>query len=188
MISAFRKDSQLIDLLKVYKNVIPKSLCDNIIDRSINFKWKRNGWLPYKHEQLGQPNKEFEPYRGIPDNYTEIELLPLINNAVDTYIREVTYPFHFLVQRVDPPVLLKYETGTELLPHHDHGDAMGIPILTVMGLLNDDFGGGELVFWHNETIKLEAGDIIIFPTLFAYTHQINKITHGTRYSMVSWIF
>jgi hypothetical protein len=188
MISAFRKDSQLIDLLKVYKNVIPKSLCDNIIRKSINYKWNRNTWLPHKYEQLGQPNKEFEPHRGTIDDQSNIELLPIINDTVDTYISEVTSPFHFLIQEVYSPVVLKYETGTSLLPHHDHGNAKGIPVLTVMGLLNDDFGGGELVFWHNETIKLEVGDIIIFPTLFAYTHQINKITQGTRYSMVSWIF
>lgn len=188
MLSAFNKDSKLIDLLKVYKNKIPKSLCDTIIGRSTTYKWNRNTWLPYKYEQLGHPSVEFEPSRGQIDKHVQTELLPIINDSVDTYIKEVTSPFHFEVQEVYSPIVLKYETGTKLLPHHDHGDAKGIPVLTIMGLLNDDFEGGELVFWDDEIIKLEVGDIIIFPTLFAYTHQINEITSGTRYSTVSWIF
>jgi predicted 2-oxoglutarate/Fe(II)-dependent dioxygenase YbiX len=52
--------------------------------------------------------------------------------------------------------------------------------------LNDDYEGGELVFWESETIKLKAGSIMIFPSNFMYPHKVMPVTKGTRYSYVSW--
>lgn len=88
----------------------------------------------------------------------------------------------------------KYEVGTKMKIHCDHihsmfdGQRKGIPILSVLGALNDDYEGGDLIFWGDEKIKLKAGQIMLFPSNFMYPHTVTTVTKGTRYSYVSWVW
>ena len=66
------------------------------------------------------------------------------------------------------------------------GEKKGIPILTIVGLLNKDYNGGEFVMLEDEIINLEPGDIVVFPSLFLYPHRVNEVLEGTRYSFASW--
>jgi predicted 2-oxoglutarate/Fe(II)-dependent dioxygenase YbiX len=68
------------------------------------------------------------------------------------------------------------------------GERKGIPTLSILGALNDDYEGGELVFWESEKIELKAGSIMIFPSNFMYPHRVDTVTKGTRYSYVSWVW
>ena len=45
----------------------------------------------------------------------------------------------------------------------------GIPILSCLGVLNDDYDGGEFVMFEDFEIKLEQGDLLIFPSNFLYS-------------------
>jgi len=56
----------------------------------------------------------------------------------------------------------------------------------MIGILNEDYDGGELVFFDDYKIKTKTGDLIIFPSCFLYPHAIEEVTKGTRYSFVSW--
>ena len=178
MESMFNKDSKLIDLIKVYKNVIPKSLCNDFINRSVNFEWKGN----YR-----QPNEKFAISSSFLDESTYSEYLPIIKNSVAAYNNDVAQPFYFGIKEIIKPEMHKFTVGTKMLLHHDHG-IKGAPTLTTLGLLNDDFEGGEFLFWNDEVVKIEAGDMLLFPALFAYLHQVTPITKGTRYSIISWVF
>jgi predicted 2-oxoglutarate/Fe(II)-dependent dioxygenase YbiX len=66
------------------------------------------------------------------------------------------------------------------------GNRKGIPTLSILGAINDDYEGGELIFWESEKIVLKAGSIMIFPSNFMYPHKVLPVTKGTRYSYVSW--
>ena len=70
----------------------------------------------------------------------------------------------------------------------DHGvnKQTGIPILSILAILNDDYVGGELIFWQDTEIKVSTGDILVFPSNFLYPHRVEAITKGTRFSAVSW--
>ena len=68
------------------------------------------------------------------------------------------------------------------------GERKGIPTLSVVGLLNDDFEGGEFIMFEDEKISLKQGDILIFPSTFMYPHKVTQITKGVRYSFVSWVW
>ena len=35
-------------------------------------------------------------------------------------------------------------------------------------------------------IKIEAGDLLLFPSVFLYPHKVEPVTKGERYSFVSW--
>ena len=57
----------------------------------------------------------------------------------------------------------------------------------MVGQLNDSFEGGEFVVL-DKTIKMKAGDLLIFPSNFIFEHQVKKITKGTRLSFISWVY
>ena len=86
----------------------------------------------------------------------------------------------------------KYEVGTEMKNHCDHihslfdGMRKGIPILTILGILNDNFEGGNLVMFEDEVLKVKTGDLLVFPSNFLYPHRVDPVTKGTRHSFVSW--
>lgn len=92
------------------------------------------------------------------------------------------------------PRFNKYPVGTEMRIHGDHiqsmfdGERKGIPTLSVLGALNDDYKGGELVMWTDTVMNLKAGQLIIWPSNFLYPHEVKIVTEGTRYSFVSWVW
>ena len=78
--------------------------------------------------------------------------------------------------------------------HCDHihtvfdGTRKGIPVLSIVGALNDNYEGGDFIMWETEKIKLPQGSIMIFPSNFMYPHKVTPVTSGTRYSYVSWTY
>ena len=89
---------------------------------------------------------------------------------------------------------IRYNEGHQMAEHCDHisslfdGKIKGIPMLSLVGQLNEDFEGGEFVMWGDKVIEFEAGDLIIFPSNFVYPHRVEPVTKGARYSYVSWAY
>lgn len=86
----------------------------------------------------------------------------------------------------------RYDVNTNMKIHCDHiqsmfdGNRKGIPTLTMLGGLNNDYEGGELIFWETEKIELKEGQVMVFPSNFLYPHKVEDVTKGIRYSFVSW--
>jgi predicted 2-oxoglutarate/Fe(II)-dependent dioxygenase YbiX len=78
--------------------------------------------------------------------------------------------------------------------HCDHihdifdGTRKGIPIMTLVGVLNDDYEGGDFLMWEKEKISIPTGSVLVFPSNFMYPHEVTSIKTGSRYSFVSWVF
>ena len=76
--------------------------------------------------------------------------------------------------------------------HSDHihsifdGNLKGIPVLSFIINLNDDYEGADLIFWEDYKISLGEGDVLIFPSLFLFPHRVTEPTKGIRYSGVCW--
>ena len=87
----------------------------------------------------------------------------------------------------------KYDVGDYLSPHYDHirdffqGQFRGIPVTSVVGVLNDDFEGGEFRFWKEHTVNIKKGSVLVFPALYLFPHEVTPVTKGTRYSWIQWI-
>ena len=88
----------------------------------------------------------------------------------------------------------RYEKDQIMSKHQDHitslftGDIRGIPILSIVAVLNENYTGGEFIMFDNYKIKFKTGDIIIFPSIFLYPHLVKPVKKGTRYSFVSWCY
>lgn len=82
--------------------------------------------------------------------------------------------------------LLKYEAGTGYRKHVDNFLGFQRAISCSIAL-NDGFEGGEFAFFNGEvSYKQAKGSMLLFPSSFQYPHQVNPVTSGTRYSIVTW--
>jgi predicted 2-oxoglutarate/Fe(II)-dependent dioxygenase YbiX len=82
--------------------------------------------------------------------------------------------------------LLKYEVGGYFKRHTD-AYAMAHRTVSLIYLINEDYGGGEIDLLDGEVVlKPKAGTCVVFPSSFQYPHEIKAVTSGTRWSIVSW--
>jgi hypothetical protein len=66
---------------------------------------------------------------------------------------------------------------TDIVNHPFNNTVLkSVRILTLVGALNDDYGGGVYNFPKQKVnIKLEAGSIILFPPYWTHYHEVSKI-------------
>jgi predicted 2-oxoglutarate/Fe(II)-dependent dioxygenase YbiX len=185
------------DYILLVQNLMPINLCKELIIESSKpeFKWNQHSWYDYGKDNLSsRPTKELEVVSATHEQSQKVE--KYLSKALHEYQkkyqtqREVAGMFikHFSHIRFN-----RYSVGTKMREHYDHiqslfdGKLKGIPILSIVGLLNDNYEGGEFMIRENE-VKLTRGDILIFPSNFMYPHKVKDITKGMRYSFVSWAF
>lgn len=94
------------------------------------------------------------------------------------------------------PKFIEYNKGTLMTTHCDHIKEIfsenekprGIPTLSIITGLNENYSGGEIMMCEKYKYKLKTGETLIFPSNFLYPHEIKEITKGKRYSMISWVY
>lgn len=168
------------DVAKIYKEV----------KRPIMQGWAKHEWYNASSRTASSyDDKELE-IRHLKDWPKLLDTCSkLMHDAVIEYAKELMQ--YASITAISHPRLNKYATGSLMRLHCDHihslfdGELKGIPVLTALCLLNDDFQGGEFLLCHKK-VTLNAGDIIVFPSNFMYPHEVLEVTSGTRYSMVSW--
>lgn len=181
-------NKNLEDYVKVY-NLIDSDTCN----RTIELLQQAN-WVDHKfYSTEGLVDNGAEPLECHDFLETSRELQQAIWTALKNYVLEdMNFSWFPGWQGFSNLKFIKYTEGSEMALHCDHihslydGIHKGIPILTIIGLLNTNFEGGELVMFGDKTYSLTQGDIIIFPSVFLFPHQINRIRKGTRYSVISW--
>lgn len=181
------------DYVKVYNDFISPDLAQKLVSQLELAEWNQ-------HTFYDSINKIYRSYENeLSISYSEIdgkkELMQAIWNALQKYfsedIQNVSAWFdgwsgHTSVR------FNKYDPTTQMKLHCDHihsmfdGERKGIPTLTVLGSLNNDYTGGEFIMWEDEVIELPARSVIVFPSNFLYPHEVRPVKSGTRYSYVSW--
>jgi len=87
----------------------------------------------------------------------------------------------------NPYKILKYNVGDKFSKHMDDGGGNFRRVSTVY-YLNDDYEGGELCFPQFDIkLKPEMGDMVIFPSSYVYSHSVNPVISGNRFSIASWL-
>lgn len=175
--------------IKIYKQVFTKPQCELIVNKSQSNKWEKHSWTTssYGTTQINDLNKELL-VSYLEDPLMKLMIIPKIQEIVQLYTKE----FNYVANNISFPRINKYEKGNEMLEHIDHisslfqGEKPGYPSTSIILLLNDEFKGGDLIFWEDHRPKLEFGDLIIWPSNFMYRHRVSRITDGVRYSLVAW--
>ena len=112
---------------------------------------------------------------------------------IGRYMKDINHPYLNSWAGYNFITYHRYKKGTDMAAHIDHiqsifdGTVRGVPILSIVGQLNDSFKGGEFQIL-DKNIRMKAGDILIFPSNFFFIHKVNLITKGTRLSFVSWVY
>ena len=177
---------------------IPKNICQKSIkELSDNNTWEKHKYHNSKNKTTKSKNgnKELDICYGNNLTYLQ-ELYNLVWKALEKYI---------VIDKVGGKNFRgwngftqikfnRYKKNQIMSKHIDHihdifsGDKKGIPILSIVGVLNDDYTGGKFIMFDNYEIKFKAGDLIIFPSVFLYPHLVKPVKKGTRYSFVSWCY
>mgnify|MGYP003137882508 FL=1 len=178
-------------------HVIPNELCKSLIKECEEAAWTKHKWSTYgqKESEYSAEQKELDTVYSTTKQFHTLG--PLIMKTVMAYQEKVSWPEDHCrpswIQRLTQVRFNKYKKGTQMRTHYDHiqsmfdGKLKGIPILSIVGLLNDNYEGGEFMMRGKE-VKLVRGDILIFPSNFMYPHEVKEITEGVRHSFVSWAF
>jgi len=163
---------------------IPQEVCDESINFLKNQKWDPHGWYDHETKQTLNKPEDLQVLFGS-------ELIPKIDPHVNLAVQLYHQEFGELIYQRSPIRFNKYEVGQKMDNHYDHirdvfdGERKGIPVLTTLGILNEDYEGGELII-ADKHIRTRSGDVLVWPSCFLYPHEIKKVTKGTRYSFVSW--
>jgi hypothetical protein len=189
----------LLNFVKVY-NVIPKKVCVNLLKKFKKVEYKPHQWQS-GGSVIGSRDKEELKVYPLSEEEQKI-LVPFVTKALSTYTKDVftenpilnldehTYT---IVDVLSSFRLNKYDKKSNMAAHVDHiytifdGNEKGVPILSIVGLFNENYQGGEFKIL-NKNVKLKTGDVIIFPSNFMYPHGVNTITKGVRYSFVAWAY
>jgi len=186
--------SRLVDFIQVYENVVPHSLCDEIVNEykdtpelfpsavgaeGIIDKSVRNvlSVLTSNPETL---NQNFEKRKRL-DN----EFLECMSKVIQKYRDK--HEFVNIIQD-SGYIFLKYDVGNFYKQHVDHFKNEPRSVSCSIALNDiDEYDGGEFAFFDKELkYKIKKGSVILFPSNFMFPHEIVPVTKGTRYAIVTW--
>lgn len=103
--------------------------------------------------------------------------------AVDDYCKK----YNIEMKYWEASNFVKYSSNQHFQEHADHGWSY-ICTVSLVAYPNDDYEGGELTFPKlGVKVKPKAGDLYIFPSTFLFSHRAEKITSGTKYSIVTML-
>ena len=150
---------------KLYKSVVSNDLCDKTVSEMNNLKF-------HEHTFYNANTNEYKPRSGSQELSmswgnvsTKNDLNKLVDDTAFRYVKELNMPWFDKYQGYSHVRFNKYAENKKMALHADHihsmfdGERKGIPILSVLGVLNDDYDGGEFVLI-DEKIDLSKGDMI----------------------------
>ena len=154
------------------------------------------------------PSVDYTNFLTLRNSPTDNIIIEALYDAIKTYVTEkggdylkgwqgyTAIKYHkygvgnFMAKHADLMYIIGDNNGEEELGMIDHPNKPfpGIPILSIIGVLNDDYEGGEVEMFEDTKFSLSAGEVLIFPSVFLYPHKVCDVLKGTRYSFVSWVY
>ncbi len=172
MITKSKRESDIMsmsmnvkDYMKIYDNFLDLDFCKTVVAEIESNSWQ-------KHSFYRAGNNDYISYEDdLAVSYSNSENGNFINKKIWSGIEQYIvkdfahcadwfngWSGYSLVR------FNKYDTGTKMKLHCDHihsmfdGNRKGIPTLSILGSLNDDYEGGDLIFWNSEKVELKLGN------------------------------
>ena len=187
-------NTQLKDLIHVERSIIPQNLCDYLVDEVEKREWRPHSWYNAAANTFGSEATMELDVQNITAEHQQL-LTPFMISAGAAYNAKYHFECERTMQIMNKFSAIRfnrYSPGQIMRQHMDHihsifdGNEKGIPVLSFILNLNDDYEGADLYFWEDYKVPLGKGDIIMFPSLFLFPHGVTEATSGRRYSAVSW--
>lgn len=196
---------ELVPGIMCYKNVFPESY--KIIEAISEQDWE-DGYVAASrfqdtNDSYGVLNKDLrdvgEVFINHPSSNEDLSIYSYYEKTKDFgqelhnnfSVCEDDYIKHYNVKTVSRKYktyqILKYEVGQHFGNHVDSVPGFERTISQTY-YFNDSYEGGELYFDRfNLRYKPEARDLLIFPSMWVYSHSAEPVTSGIRYALVNFI-
>jgi hypothetical protein len=187
-------NKDLQSYVKVYNNWFDDTLCDQSITEFSNATWEQHQFYNPISKSSSPRSGDKELDMTFDDISTYDEIMNMYGVGFAKYLQELNFPWYDHWSGFSPVRYNRYLETRLMAEHCDHihtifdGDRKGIPTLSALAVLNDDYTGGEFVMWTDTVIPLKKGDLLVFPSNFLYPHRVEPVTSGVRYSAVTWAF
>lgn len=187
-------NKDLTSYVKVYNNWFDKEKCVETIRDIQNKEWHRHEFHYPSENTFITVNGEKELDITNDSCLTSDYLHKRAWDGIHRYITDLSFPWFDSWDGFTYFRFNRYKVDKKMALHCDHiktafeGERRGVPVLSLLGILNDDYEGGEFIMWKDTTIELKTGDFLIFPSNFLYPHEVKEVTSGERYTMVSWVW
>jgi|TARA_R110000796_G_C14414700_1_gene419202 Rps23 Pro-64 3,4-dihydroxylase Tpa1-like proline 4-hydroxylase len=183
-------NQQVSNFIYYYPKVLDSQICNSILTHynKDTFKgWKTSTFSTTK-SNTGSSKVDMKEYWIGPKDMFYKDIQKGFEMAVDDYVKENN---KINVQEYTRFRINCYETGGFMKEHidnihHSHGQKQGYPHLTSLIFLNDDYGGGEFTLC-GESLDKDKGSAVVFPSNFMFPHEVEKVTSGVRYSIMTWV-
>ena len=182
-------------------NFLSHKFCEEALVELSDANWKKHNWddvfddddIPTYRSGDNEP-RVF--YSSIEDGREQLnrDIVKKIHPVLSEYIDYLACEWFQAWSGYTSIKFIEYSHNQTMAYHCDHirsmfdGKKKGIPILSIIGTLNDNYEGGELMMFDDQEMVMNQGDLIIFPSVFLYPHKINPIKKGKRYSYISWVW
>jgi hypothetical protein len=185
--------TNLNDFILKLDGFLDAELCNKTVSEMNNIKFEEHKFYNPKTKQSAPESGSQELSVSWDNISTKHVIGKSLSNAIKKYQDTINYPWFTSWQGYTHVRFNKYAENKKMALHADHiysmfdGERKGIPTLSILGVLNDDYEGGEFYIIDNK-INFSKGDILLFPSNFMYPHKVEPVTRGTRYSYISWVW
>lgn len=191
--------NNLRDYLHIFDNVLKSDELELLLPLLEKSEyWKIHEYYDVMTDSSESFDNELSCIYDYLEDYNLVEISKVIESriwfAIKSYVHNLKFPWFNNWAGYSQIRYNRYEIQNRMRVHCDHihslfdGERKGIPVLTILGALNNNYEGGELVMMNNEVIELKPGSIIVFPSIFLFPHLVKPVIKGTRYSFVSWVW
>jgi|TARA_R110000824_G_scaffold89525_1_gene219432 predicted 2-oxoglutarate/Fe(II)-dependent dioxygenase YbiX len=185
---------RLEDYVMKFQGFLDKKFCDETIKEFKKSKWEDHYFNDSRtNENIKRSgNQELEvSFQQIPNKKI---IMDKLFTAIGEYQKNLNFDWWDTWNGYSEVRFNRYTKTKKMALHCDHihtifdGERKGVPILSCLGGLNDNYTGGELVLFGDTIVELKQGELIIFPSSFLYPHKVKPVKKGTRYSYISWVW
>jgi len=200
------KKTELSPTIILYEDAFKESDIISLLEDECRIAWGYVGWAK---TEVGSgvnqvANNDYRSAMGcsmgplsIPVGDVSVErLIPLVTawgkivESVQSCIGDYREEYQLSLKADEGFAVLKYGHGAQYKGHVDHASE-NQRVLSVIGFLNEDFSGGELVFpIFDVTIKPKKGSVVLFPSNFPFYHYVSPVgvaDETLRYSFSTWL-
>ena len=177
-----------------FENFLDKQTCEDAIEQQKNAKFKQHTFYNSKSNTYSTRSGSQEldvSWDNLPATKT---IMRKLWDGIKDYQNKLDFVWFDRWDGYTQIRYNKYKENRKMALHCDHiksifqGERKGIPLLSCLGALNNDYEGGEFVMWDSKVIPLKQGELLIFPSNFMFPHKVEPVTKGTRYSYISWVW
>lgn len=187
------KIEKLEEAIMVLEKRVPENFCNEIIEYVNHIDEFEDRGVMGDTESHKSDNRIVQGYNLSQNKISDI----VFHRHANTIIKQnyMNYKFKFpqiQTSKLTQVDVLKYTPGGKYNAHIDHGFQCERTLSVILNL-NEDYEGGDFVFFHQDCktemkrVSCKKGTVIMFPSNFLYPHAVEPITKGTRYSIVSWL-